>query len=150
LVRAAVRSISHYAEGAETALYLPEDDGALRRVEGRIGGLGARIEADDGALVALRALRQSLDGAPLVSLPGAALALPMLNRAEVTGVILIAPKPTGLAFRPDEIALLSDAVRGIGQDLHALKAERLEALAERLAIEKAALAGRGDVLRAAG
>jgi hypothetical protein len=150
LMRAAIRSISHYAEGAEMALYLPGEDGAFRRVEGRIEGLGARIEADDGALVALRARRQSLDGAPLVSLPGAALALPMLNRAEVTGVVLIAPKPTGLAFRPDEIAILSDAVRGIGQDLHALKVERLEALAERLAIEKAALAGRGDVLRAAG
>jgi len=150
LMRAAVRSISHYVEGAETALYLPDDDGAFRRVEGRIDGLGARIDADDAALVSLRARRQALEGGSALSLTGAALALPMLNRAEVTGVVLIGPKPTGLAFRPDEIALLSDAVRGIGQDLHALKVEQLEALAERLAIEKAALAGRSGALQAAG
>ncbi len=74
----------------------------------------------------------------------------MLNRAELSGVVLLSPNPTGLAFRPDEIALLSDAVRGIGQDLHALKVEQLEALAERLTIEKAALAGRGGAVQAAG
>jgi hypothetical protein len=150
LTRATVRALSHYAEGAATALYLPDDDGAFGRVEGRIEGLSARIDADDTALVALRARRQALEGGPILSLPGASLALPMLNRAEVTGVVLIGPKPTGLAFRFDEIALLSDAVRGIGQDLHALKVEQLQALAERLAIEKAALAGRGGALQAAG
>jgi len=150
LTRAAVRSISHYAESAEVALYFLGEDGAFRRSEGRIEGLRARIEPDDAALVALRARRHFLEGPPLVSLPGAALALPMLNRAEVTGGILIAPKPTGLAFRRDEIALLGDAVRGIGQDLHALKVEQLEALAERSAIENATLAGRGGALVAAG
>jgi len=74
----------------------------------------------------------------------------MLNRAEVTGVVLIAPKPTGLAFRPDEIALLGDAVRAIGHDLHALKVEHLEGLTKRLAIEKAALTGRSGAFQAAG
>ncbi len=60
-----------------------------------------------------------------------------------------APKPTRLAFRPDEIALAT-AAREIGLDLHALKVEQLEALTARHTIETAALAGRGDVRKAAG
>lgn len=149
LTRAAVRALSHYADGAATAIYLPEEAGTFRLAEGRIEGLSARIDADDGALVALRARRQALEGEVLASLTGAALALPMLNRAEITGVILIAPKPTGLGFRPDEIALLAGAAREIGQDLHALKVEQLQGLASRLAIEKAALLGQDGALRGA-
>ncbi len=149
LTRAAVRVIGHYADGAATAIYLRDETGSFGLAEGRLAGLGARIDADDQTLVALRARRRTLADEAITTLPGAALVLPMLNRAEVTGVILVGEKPTGLGFRPDEIALLSRAAHEIGLDLQALKLEQLQSLASRLAIEKATRLGQGEALSGA-
>ena len=55
----------------------------------------------------------------------AALAAPMVNRNEVTGVALLGLKPSSLEYRPDEIELIGWATRQVGLELHALKVEQL-------------------------
>ena len=82
------------------------------------------IDVDDPTLVTLRAELKPLS---VASEPSDTLAAPMVNRNEVIGMALIAPKPDGLDYRPDEIELIGWATRQVGLDLRALEIERLSA-----------------------
>lgn len=70
----------------------------------------------------------------------------MVHRADVTGFMALGRKPSGSAWRPDEIELLGWASHHIGLDLYALKVEHLEQansiLAIRLEQAMAMVAGR--------
>lgn len=121
LLDRAVEELRRFTGGAGVALFrwqggryaLAAGDGAL---------IGTSRDADDPALVALRADRRALhDGYA----PGD-LVLPMLHRAEVLGFVALGPKPSGEPYRPDEEAALAAAVHQIGLDLHALRVEELE------------------------
>lgn len=74
----------------------------------------------------------------------AALALPMVYRNDVTGFLLLGPKPSGSSYRPDEVRTLTAAVRKIGLDLHTLRIEELE---EALSAEKTRTASLDAQLR---
>lgn len=124
LARALVGQLTKFAEGAPAALYARGDGGRYGRIEGVVAGAPDLIDADDPALVSLRAALRPLELEK--STLGAALGLPIVNRNEVTGVVLLAAKPSGSAYRPDEIEALGSAVTAIGFDLHALKVEALE------------------------
>ena len=50
----------------------------------------------------------------------------MTHRADVTGFVLMGPKPGGSPYRVDEEEQLANAVRRIGLDLYALRVETLE------------------------
>lgn len=125
LTRAFAVATSRFGEGAQSALYVKFEDGDYVLGEGGIDNAPAKIDADHPALVRLRAAPKApeMEDSDL----HAALILPMLNRNEVMGVVLLAAKPTGNSFRPDEIEALSHAAIQIGLDLHALKIEALEA-----------------------
>jgi len=56
----------------------------------------------------------------------------MVHRGEVIGVALLAGREPGVAFRPDEEALLGWATLQVGLDLHALEVEQLQAQVTRL------------------
>ena len=96
------------------------------RDAGSLDGLGAIVDADAPALVEMRAEGKPLfdDGARGLH---AALVLPMIQRNDLTGFVVLGAKPSGDAYRPDERALLADAAQKIGLDLHALRIEELEA-----------------------
>ena len=137
LTRAAVGALERFADGARAAIYLRDDTGDLRRLDGDLQG-PERIDANHPALVSLRAQPKpvELDGAAGLD---AALAAPMLNRNDVTGAILFGPKPDAGAWRPDELALIGQAAVQIGQDLHVLEVERLDRLAAELKTENTLL-----------
>ena len=82
----------------------------------------ARFDLDDPAIVALRAERLPLHDAFFAG----DLVVPMVHRAEVIGFVAFGPKPNGEPYRPDEEAVLAEAVHGIGADLHVLRVEELE------------------------
>ena len=87
--------------------------------------IGVPAIRDDEALVRVRAEPKPVevrDGA----LAGRLVA-PMVNRNEVIGVALVGPKPSGHAFRPDEVELIGWATRQVGLDLHALEMGQLQA-----------------------
>jgi GAF domain-containing protein len=89
--------------------------------------------------VTLRADGKPLDlDARRGALP-AGLAAPMINRNEMTGLLLLGHKPSGGGYRPDEIELIGWAATQIGLDLHALKVEELQETAASQAHEIAVL-----------
>jgi hypothetical protein len=76
--------------------------------------------------VALRAELAAVTPADCdAGLPGA-LALPMSFRGELQGFVLLGHKPSGDAYRPDELALLEHAAHQVGLDLQALRTEQLQ------------------------
>jgi hypothetical protein len=130
LTEAALVALARYTGGAAVALYRVDEAGA-DRVGAAGDGLPERLDADDPVMVRLRAEREPLDGG-LPDAVGAALALPMVQRADIRGLILIGPKPSGEDYRPDERDILARAAQGVGMDLHALEIERLERRVETL------------------
>ena len=126
-----VEALGRFTDGAEAAVYLVDEGGAVRRVTGAASGVGETIDLDDPALVAIRAEHKAMlleDTG--TSLP-ARLIAPMVNRNRVIGVALLGAKPDDMDYRPDEIELIDWATRQVGFDLHALKVEQLELTAAR-------------------
>ena len=145
LTTAFIAALTRFGEGAEAAFYLKGAEGDYALAGGALSGASATLDANNPVLVSLRAKPRAveLDGGDL---PGA-LALPMLNRNEVTGVVLLGAKPSGAGYRPDEIEALSHAATQIGLDLHGLKVEHLEAQAAVQDRTIALLTARNDELR---
>lgn len=127
LGRAFASALSRFADDAPAAVYLVDQDGRPRLTAGVLASMPETLDPDDPALVALRAEPKPLDPAGAGSALPAALIAPMVNRNEVFGMVLLGPKPSGLAYRPDETELIGWATRQVGLDLHALKVEQLEA-----------------------
>ena len=130
LAKAAAEALRRFAGGAEVAIYLREEDGGLKRIEGGLPS-PAHIDVNHPALVSLRtdAKPLELDGASGLC---ASLAAPMLTRKDVTGAILLAAKPDAAPWRPDELELIGQAAVQTGQELHVLEVERLDRLATEL------------------
>ena len=141
-------ALGHYAEGAQAAVYLMEDAGDYRRAAGTVADLGEALDPDDPALLAIRAEPRAVNPDETGSALGAALIAPMVNRNEVTGAVVLGPKPRGLDYRPDEIELITWAARQVGLDLNALRVEQLEAAQARQAEQISVLNGKIEVLLA--
>ncbi len=137
MIAAYVAAVEEFCESAEVALYLADDEGTFRLVEGGLAGQPDILDADAKFMVTLRADRVAFEP----EMTRIALALPMIHRTEVIGVTLLGPKATGFGYRPDEKAVLADAAHQIGIDLHALEVERLQKRVTVLDIELAALKG---------
>lgn len=133
LTRTALAEFTRYTGGARVGFYGVGDDGSALLQSGH--GLPPRVEADHSLMVRLRADREALHN-DLPETLGAALALPMILRTEVRGLVLIGAKPSGEDYRPDEREALAGAAQRIGMDLHALEIDRLEAEVKRLALPR--------------
>ena len=125
LTRGFASALGDYADGADAAIYLIDKDGGYRRTGGDLAGVDEALDPDDPALMAIRAEPKALAPGEAGSAMKAALAAPMVNRNEVTGVALLGLKPSSLEYRPDEIELIGWATRQVGLELHALKVEQL-------------------------
>ena len=125
LAAAAVAEWCRFSCGANCALYLRDGDD-YARMTGDLAGAPDRIDCDEKAVVVMRAEHDVIELHESGSTLAAALALPFVHRAELHGFILLASKPSGDSYRPDEIELLGMAAHQIGLDLHALKVEQLQ------------------------
>ena len=125
LKAAFVNELARFTGGASTALYVSDDEAGYR-VFADATPFPAFIDVDDPTLVAMRAKRGPIYPADTASTLPAALALPMLHRNELLGLVLLAAKPGGDSYRPDEVEDLCNAAHQVGNDLHALKIDQLE------------------------
>lgn len=123
------RALERFTGGASWAIYLAEGD-RYRRADGDADAPES-LHRDHAACVALRAREgpQVLDAKHAAG--RAELALPLAHRHELEGLVLVAQKPSGLPYRPDEVQLLGEAAHDIALDLHALEVERLRRELER-------------------
>jgi len=139
LCRATADAVSAFAEGARSALYLRDSDGAYQLEAGGLEGAATRYGDDDPAFALMRSERKPLELAGVPgSLPGE-LALPMLEQGKMAGFILLEGKPDGNRFRPDERHLLGWAAHEVGLDLRALHARQLEEHNSKLQFENQGL-----------
>lgn len=121
-----VSELSRFSSGAPCALYVLSGDGEYQRAEGSLSGGSETIDANDPALVTLRATRTPVELDETRSALPAVLALPMMHRDELSCLVLLGAKPSGEGYRPDEIELLGATTQQIGLDLHALRVAQLE------------------------
>ena len=131
------KAVERFAGGAQVAIYLRDGDGRLAKMVGDLAGAPQLLDPDLPAILALRAELQPIeDGAEEMA---GILLVPMAVRHELGGVLLMAAKPSGEPYRPDQIELLGWAAEQIGLDLNALEIERLEKVSQRQRSEIAEL-----------
>jgi hypothetical protein len=127
LCRAFAEEVTRFAQGAGAALYLRKAGAGYKRCAGKLPGGRAAYLEDDRAFALMRAERRSAHLAEAHSdLPGV-LALPMIDQGTLAGFVLLAGKPDGTAYRPDEVEVLGWATGQVGFALQALYVHELEA-----------------------
>lgn len=136
-----VAAIERFTAAAGCALYSSRDDAAYGRAEASLADAPEAVDANDAAVIALKAHREVLHLDETDSALHAALAVPMLHGHALVGFVLVGAKRDGEAYRPDEIGALQFAAHEVGLALHAL---RVKALEQRLAEARR----EADVLRA--
>lgn len=124
-----------HAGGRYAALYLAEKSGYERvAASDRAGVLPDRIPIDDVAMVRLRATLAPLDLFKLSSALGpSGLALPLVVRGRLEGVLLCGPKAEG-RYAQAEIEFLDKAASGIAACVIALRAELRGHFVSRVAV----------------
>lgn len=116
------------------ALYLLGERG-LVHAAGGWHETPAQFALDDTAFALMRAERGPLDLTETpTDLPGV-LALPMLDHGTLAGFALVAAKPDGALFRPDEIEHMGWATHHVGLDLAALRGRQMEEENRRLSAQ---------------
>lgn len=120
-----VRELERFSGGAACALYL-QDGGDYACAAGCVGGVAEVIDGDDPIALRMRADHAPVEVSDTASELAAELALPVVQRAELNGFVLMGPKANGESYRPDELEALGWAAHNIGLDLNALKILQLE------------------------
>ncbi len=122
LLEQTMRELRTHADTPAVALYWQEQEGYRRLAEAGGERYPTHLDADDRAIVALRAEREATNLEDLASALGAdGLLMPMIIRGELLGAIVIANRP-GEHYAPDERELLEHLVHEVGSTLHALHA----------------------------
>jgi hypothetical protein len=131
-------------------------------VDGTAGFTAARSFGDnslatapenDGAIIALKAWHRPVDPHQYDTALHGALALPMLGRGRLLGVLLLGERAGGESYAPDEIEALSQLAQGVGSALDALSSngsDSIAALRESIASLTAAVASLGAKMDALG
>jgi len=80
----------------------------------------ASVNENDEAILALKVWHKPIDPHHYDAAIHAALALPMLTRGRLYGVLLLGERAGGEAYAPDEVEALSQLANGVGSALEAL------------------------------
>jgi nitrate reductase NapE component len=126
LLRATHDALERFTDDAGCVIYLRLAGGAYAQVFNSLPRSPHLLDADDALLVALRSEGRAQALGDLRSEARGALGLPMLQRGQLHGVVVLGHKPGGASYRPDELELLDFVVNQISLDLQALIAQRLQ------------------------
>jgi hypothetical protein len=105
---------------ARSGVILVDETGAYRAVRSYGDGAPAAIGENDAAILALRTWHKPLDPHHYATDMRGALALPMLGRGRLLGVLLLGERSGGEAYAPDEVEALSQFAHGVGSALDVL------------------------------
>lgn len=103
-------------------------DGAGKYSSVRAFGSAAQRDVDenDGAILALRTWHKSLDPHHCTTALIGALAVPMLARGRLVGLLLMGERAGGEAYAPDDVEALSQLANSIGAAIDSLSARTSE------------------------
>ena len=148
LIQLTLETIRLFGRTAGCALYLADENGDLIMAPG--GDLVTlRLDADDAAVIRMRASRAPVERASFPQLREGDYAFPMARRRGLAGAIVCALPPRAEPYSPEERDGLAVLAREVGTAIIALEAStagRLAAEAERLEEEVARLRARLDFL----
>ncbi|HTU80745.1 MAG TPA: hypothetical protein VMF61_01360 [Candidatus Acidoferrales bacterium] len=106
---------------ARGAAFLAEGEGSSYVAARSYGDVGAAlVDENDAAILALKTWHKPLDPHRYVTSLEGALALPMLGRGRLLGVLLLGERVGGEAYAPDEVEALSHLAHGVGAALDVL------------------------------
>ncbi|HEY5258176.1 MAG TPA: hypothetical protein VIJ12_07315, partial [Candidatus Baltobacteraceae bacterium] len=110
--------VREHTDATAVAILL-DDDGSYRAVR-HFGETSAEVDADDAAILALKATHAPIDPHAYRTTLAGDLALPMVARGRLLGVVLCGVRESGEAYAPDEIEALHEVALGVGSALSAL------------------------------
>jgi hypothetical protein len=126
LLEASLSALQRFIGGAACAIYQGNRERGYVRIAARKDDAPDLIGVNDSLAVELRAEEMAVLNDDGHSPHPFALALPMLQRGELKGFILLDNKKNQESYRPDEVEVLDYAAQQIGLDLHGLEIELLE------------------------
>jgi hypothetical protein len=121
-----VAALDRYTEAAGAALYRRDDDGSHRRVHATLADAPERLGPNDGIVLAMLAHRRASRLRERAPASPADLAVPMVQRADLDGLVLLGPRSDGEPYRADQVEQLEAAMHQVALDFHALRVQGLE------------------------
>jgi hypothetical protein len=119
LLDQSVEKIRRHTDARSVSLLLDEA-GVYRTVRSFGDGMPAAVGENDAAILALKTWHRPIDPHHYDTTLHAALALPMLSRGRLLGVLSLGERSGGEAYAPDEVEALSQFAHGVGFALDAL------------------------------
>ncbi len=119
LLDRAIENLREHTDARSAAIFV---DGTGHFAAARSFGEGVQsaIDENDAAVLALKAHHAPIDPHRYTSALHGALALPMLARGRLLGVVLLGERSGGEAYAPDEIAALASMSQGVSSALDVL------------------------------
>jgi hypothetical protein len=150
LIDRAIETVEHHTDARSGAMLL---DGAGTYTVARSfgNGLSGNVGENDSAILALKTWHRPLDPHHYSTAMQGALALPMLARGRLLGVLLLGERAGGEAYAPDEVEALCQLAHGVGSAMDGLSihaGDSIAALRESLASIAEEIVSLGTVMRA--
>lgn len=138
LLDRAIEKLQHHTDARSAAILL-DGDGGYVATRSYGNGEQPAIDENDAAVLALKAHHTPIDPHQYGSdLPGA-LALPMLARGRLCGIIVLGERTGGEAYAPDEIAAMAQMAQGVGSAIDVLSSTNTASVADTVREELAPL-----------
>jgi GAF domain-containing protein len=106
-----------------------DGDGAYTATRSFGNDVALNVSENDGAILALKTWRAPLDPHHYSTALQGALALPMVSRGRLLGVLLLGERVGGEAYAPDEVEALSQFAHGVGSAIDALSTGNTDSIA---------------------
>ncbi|HET9341342.1 MAG TPA: GAF domain-containing protein [Candidatus Eremiobacteraceae bacterium] len=118
LLDQAVDKIRSHTDARNAALLVLDND--LYKAARGFGDVPGAVDENDPAILALKARHKPFDPHPYTTEMRGDLAVPMVARGHLVGVLLFGERASGEAYSPDEIEALSEFAHGVGSALDGL------------------------------
>ncbi|HVA33957.1 MAG TPA: GAF domain-containing protein [Candidatus Baltobacteraceae bacterium] len=145
LLDTAMHNVQRHTDATSAALFLGGGD-AFAAVRSYGNGKVAAVSENDPAILALKAWHKPLDPHRYETELVGAMAIPMLGRGRLLGILLLGERAGGEAYAPDELDALSQFAHGVGSALETISLQKDDRASIGGAIE--ALGDKIDALRA--
>jgi GAF domain-containing protein len=147
LFNEAIEKIEDHTDARSAALLL-DGDGVYTATRSFGTSVALKVSENDGAILALKTWHAPLDPHRYSTALQGALALPMVSRGRLLGVLLLGERVGGEAYAPDEVEALSQFAHRVGSAIDALSTSHTDsivALRESMASMAASI---GNAMRA--
>jgi GAF domain-containing protein len=128
LLDQAIGQVARHTDARNAAILLDQRS-SYEAVRSFGDGLPLCVDENDGVILALKTWNKPLDPHRYATALQGALALPMVARGRLLGVLFLGERAGGEAYAPDEVEALSAFAHGVGSAIGALSTEGADSIA---------------------